>query len=175
MLDNKWKNIKDNMLIICFFGIITPLLTVVFIKLGTIIVNSDGSFHFSRLEELYQDFRNGSMAFIASHTFNSTGVGTFLFYPSILLYPWVILRLIFSPVTAFYIWYGLMLFVTMCIAYYSMWLFDKDRIRAIFFGVLYSIFPYHIHLGVVHTVIGEFFSIYVHAIAFRRFVLLFNK
>lgn len=114
------------MLIICFFGIITTLLTVVFIKLGTIIVNSDGSFHFSRLEELYQDFRNGSMAFIASHTFNSTGVGTFLFYPSILLYPWVILRLIFSPVTAFYIWYGLMLFVTMCIAYYSMWLFDKD-------------------------------------------------
>ncbi|WP_283598740.1 6-pyruvoyl-tetrahydropterin synthase-related protein [Ligilactobacillus salivarius] len=158
MLDNKWKNIKDNMLIICFFGIITTLLTVVFIKLGTIIVNSDGSFHFSRLEELYQDFRNGSMAFIASHTFNSTGVGTFLFYPSILLYPWVILRLIFSPVTAFYIWYGLMLFVTMCIAYYSMWLFDKDRIRAIFFGVLYSIFPYHIHLGVVHTVIGEFLA-----------------
>ena len=158
MLDNKWKNIKDNMLIICFFGIITTLLTVVFIKIGTIIVNSDGSFHFSRLEELYQDFRNGSMAFIASHTFNSTGVGTFLFYPSILLYPWVILRLIFSPVTAFYIWYGLMLFVTMCIAYYSMWLFDKDRIRAIFFGVLYSIFPYHIHLGVVHTVIGEFLA-----------------
>ena len=158
MLDNKWKNIKDNMLIICFFGIITTLLTVVFIKLGTIIVNSDGSFHFSRLEELYQDFRNGSMAFIASHTFNSTGVGTFLFYPSILLYPWVILRLIFSPVTAFYIWYGLMLFVTMCIAYYSMCLFDKDRIRAIFFGVLYSIFPYHIHLGVVHTVIGEFLA-----------------
>ncbi|URI12686.1 6-pyruvoyl-tetrahydropterin synthase-related protein [Ligilactobacillus salivarius] len=158
MLDNKWKNIKDNMLIICFFGIITTLLTVVFIKLGTIILNSDGSFHFSRLEELYQDFRNGSMAFIASHTFNSTGVGTFLFYPSILLYPWVILRLIFSPVTAFYIWYGLMLFVTMCIAYYSMWLFDKDRIRAIFFGVLYSIFPYHIHLGVVHTVIGEFLA-----------------
>ena len=158
MLDNKWKNIKDNMLIICFFGIITTLLTVVFIKLGTIILNSDGSFHFSRLEELYQDFRNGSMAFIASHAFNSTGVGTFLFYPSILLYPWVILRLIFSPVTAFYIWYGLMLFVTMCIAYYSMWLFDKDRIRAIFFGVLYSIFPYHIHLGVVHTVIGEFLA-----------------
>ena len=51
-----------------------------------------------------------------------------------------------------------MLFVTMCIAYYSMWLFDKDRIRAIFFGVLYSIFPYHIHLGVVHTVIGEFLA-----------------
>lgn len=158
MLDNKWKNIKDNMLIICFFGIITTLLTVVFIKLGTIILNSDGSFHFSRLEELYQDFRNGSMAFIASHTFNSTGVGTFLFYPSILLYPWVILRLIFSPVTAFYIWYGLMLFVTMCIAYYSMWLFDKDRIRAVIFGVVYSIFPYHIHLGVVHTVIGEFLA-----------------
>lgn len=158
MSDSRWKNVKVNLIILLFFGVFTTLLTVVFIKLGTIILNSDGSFHFSRLEELYQDFRNGSMAFIASHTFNSTGVGTFLFYPSILLYPWVILRLIFSPVTAFYVWYGLMLFVTMCIAYYSMWLFDKDRIRAIFFGVLYSIFPYHIHLGVVHTVIGEFLA-----------------
>ena len=58
MLDNKWKNIKDNMLIICFFGIITTLLTVVFIKLGPIIVNSDGSFDFYRLEALYKDFRN---------------------------------------------------------------------------------------------------------------------
>lgn len=158
MSDSRWKNVKVNLIILLFFGVFTTLLTVVFIKLGTIILNSDGSFHFSRLEELYQDFRSGSMTFIASHTFNNTGVGTFLFYPSILLYPWVILRLIFSPVTAFYVWYGLMLFVTMCIAYYSMWLFDKDRIRAIFFGVLYSIFPYHIHLGVVHTVIGEFLA-----------------
>ena len=77
MLDKKWKN---NIVIILFFGIFTTLLTVVFIKLGTIILNSDGSFHFSRLEELYQDFRNGSIAFIASHTFNNTGMGTFLFY-----------------------------------------------------------------------------------------------
>lgn len=158
MLDSRWKNIKINMLTVLLFCVISALLTIAFIRLGTIVLNSDGSFHFSRLEELYDDFRSGSVAFIASHTFNNTGVGTFLFYPSVLLYPWVILRLIFSPVTAFYVWYGLMLFVTMCIAYYSMWLFDKDRIRAILFGVLYSIFPYHIHLGVVHTVIGEFLA-----------------
>ena len=46
----------------------------------------------------------------------------------------------------------------MWIAYYSMWLFNKDRIRAVLFGILYSIFPYHVHLGVVHTVIGEFLA-----------------
>ena len=50
MLDNKWKNIKDNMLIICFFGIITTLLTVVFIKIGTKIVKYFGSFNFSKHE-----------------------------------------------------------------------------------------------------------------------------
>lgn len=158
MLDSRWKNIKINMLIVLLFCAISALLTIAFIRLGTIVLNSDGSFHFSRLEELYVDFRSGSAAFIASHTFNSTGVGTFLFYPSILLYPWVILRLVFSPVTAFYVWYGLMLFITMWIAYYSMWLFNKDRIRAVLFGILYSIFPYHVHLGVVHTVIGEFLA-----------------
>ena len=158
MLDSRWKNIKINMLIVLLFCAISALLTIAFIRLGTIVLNSDGSFHFSRLEELYVDFRSGSAAFIASHTFNSTGVGTFLFYPSILLYPWVVLRLVFSPVTAFYVWYGLMLFITMWIAYYSMWLFNKDRIRAVLFGILYSIFPYHVHLGVVHTVIGEFLA-----------------
>lgn len=158
MLDSRWKNIKINMLIVLLFCAISALLTIAFIRLGTIVLNSDGSFHFSRLEELYVNFRSGSAAFIASHTFNSTGVGTFLFYPSILLYPWVVLRLVFSPVTAFYVWYGLMLFITMWIAYYSMWLFNKDRIRAVLFGILYSIFPYHVHLGVVHTVIGEFLA-----------------
>ncbi|PAY52530.1 hypothetical protein [Ligilactobacillus salivarius] len=158
MLDSRWKKIKINISIVLLFGIVTTLMTVTFIKLGTIVLNSDGSFHFSRLEELYDNFRSGNMTFIASHTFNNTGVGTFLFYPSILLYPWVILRLVFSPVTAFYVWYGLMLFITMCIAYYSMWLFDKDRIRAVLFGILYAIFPYHVHLGVVHTVVGEFLA-----------------
>lgn len=158
MLDSRWKKIKINISIVLLFGIVTALMTVTFIKLGTIVLNSDGSFHFSRLEELYDNFRSGNMTFIASHTFNNTGVGTFLFYPSILLYPWVILRLVFSPVTAFYVWYGLMLFITMCIAYYSMWLFDKDRIRAVLFGILYAVFPYHVHLGVVHTVVGEFLA-----------------
>ena len=158
MIDKKTENIKINILILFLFGILATLMTVTFIKLGTIVLNSDGSFHFSRLEELYDNFRSGNMTFIASHTFNNTGVGTFLFYPSILLYPWVILRLVFSPVTAFYVWYGLMLFITMCIAYYSMWLFDKDRIRAVLFGMLYAVFPYHVHLGVVHTVVGEFLA-----------------
>lgn len=152
------SNRCKNMGIILFFGIFSALLTIVFVKLGMIILSADGSFHFSRVEELYDNFRNGKLTFIASHTFSSTGVGTFLFYPSVLLYPWVILRLIFSPVTSFYIWYGLMLFITMCVAYYSMWLFDKDRVRAIVFGILYAIFPYHIHLGIAHLVVGEFLA-----------------
>lgn len=51
-----------------------------------------------------------------------------------------------------------MLFITMCVAYNSMWLFDKDRVRAIVFGILYTIFPYHIHLGIAHLVVGEFIA-----------------
>ncbi|EGM52037.1 hypothetical protein LSGJ_00457 [Ligilactobacillus salivarius GJ-24] len=158
MSDSKWKNVRINILIMLFFGMFSFLLTLVFIKLGTIVLSADGSFHFSRIEELYDNFRNGKLTFIASHTFSSTGVGTFLFYPSVLLYPWIILRLILSPVTSFYVWYGLMLFITMYIAYYFMWLFAKDRVRAIIFGMLYTIFPYHIHLGIAHLVVGEFLA-----------------
>lgn len=80
MSDSKWKNVRINILIMLFFGIFSFLLTLVFIKLGTIVLSADGSFHFSRIEELYDNFRNGKLTFIASHTFSSTGVGTFLFY-----------------------------------------------------------------------------------------------
>lgn len=56
MLNSRWKNMKVNILIMLFFGIFSFLLTVVFIKLGTIVLSGDGSFHFSRVEELYNNF-----------------------------------------------------------------------------------------------------------------------
>ncbi|MYY52687.1 hypothetical protein [Ligilactobacillus salivarius] len=170
MSDSKWKNVRINILIMLFFGIFSFLLTFVFIKLGTIVLSADGSFHFSRIEELYDNFRNGKLTFIASHTFSSTGVGTFLFYPSVLLYPWIILRLILSPVTSFYVWYGLMLFVTMYIAYYSMWLFEKDRVRAIIYNFSISYTSWN-----SPSRSGRILSIHVCTFILYRFILLLSR
>lgn len=50
-------------------------------KLG---IDSDGSFHFSRVEEIYQNLKAGELfTFIVTHTFHNSGVGSFLFYPTI--------------------------------------------------------------------------------------------
>ncbi|MFT9452744.1 hypothetical protein, partial [Liquorilactobacillus ghanensis] len=96
--------------------------------------------------------------FIASHTFNHTGVGNFLFYPVVFLYPWAFLRFWFNPISAFIIWYGLFIFATLIIGYYSMLNFSKSKTRSFIFAVIYTIAPYHLHLGIYNYVLGEFIA-----------------
>lgn len=125
-------------------------------KLG---IDSDGSFHFSRVEEIYQNLKAGELfTFIATHTFHNSGVGSFLFYPTIFLYPWAFLRFFLDPIASFYVWYGLFMFLTLSIAYYSMYGFSRSRLRAVMFALFYTIASYHIYLGVRNYVLGEFIA-----------------
>lgn len=120
---------------------------------------SDGSFHFSRAEEIYQNLRSGHLfTFIATHTFHNSGVGSFLFYPTVFLYPWALLRFVFDPIMAFYIWYGLFMFLTLSCAYYAMYGFSRDRLRAVMFALFYTISSYHVYLGLRNYVLGEFIA-----------------
>lgn len=120
---------------------------------------SDGSFHFSRAEEIYQNLRSGHLfTFIATHTFHNSGVGSFLFYPTVFLYPWALLRFVFDPIMAFYIWYGLFMFLTLSCAYYAMYGFSRDRLRAVMFALFYTISSYHVYLGLRSYVLGEFIA-----------------
>lgn len=120
---------------------------------------ADGSFHFSRAEEIYQNLKAGHFfTFIATHTFHNSGVGSFLFYPTVFLYPWAFLRFFLDSITAFYVWYGFIMFLTLAIAYYSMYSFSKNKLRAVIFAVFYTIAVYHIYLGVKSYVLGEFIA-----------------
>ena len=156
LLQKKWF---ERTALLVIFGLISVVFTSIFIVNGQIALDSDGSFHFSRVEELYQNLKAGSFfTFIATHTFHGSGVGTFLFYPAVFLYPWAGLRFIVDPISAFYIWYGAIIFLTLVIAYYSMVNFSKSRLRAYIFALFYTIASYHLYLGIKNYVLGEFIA-----------------
>ncbi|MFT8901465.1 hypothetical protein [Liquorilactobacillus nagelii] len=150
---------KNNLLIIFVFAFITFVYTVVLFRVGQLALTSDSSFHFSRVEEIYRNLSEHHLfTFIGSHTFNHTGVGNFLFYPAVFLYPWAFLKFWFNPITAFIIWYGMFIFATLIVGYYSMLDFSKNKTRSFIFAIIYTIAPYHLHLGIYNYVLGEFIA-----------------
>lgn len=122
-----------------------------------ILVANDWSFHASRVEEIYENLKSGHLfTYIATHTFQKTGVANFLFYPTFFLYPWALLRFAFSPVTAFYGWYALINFSTLIITYFCAKRVSNSSIKAILASLLYTFMPYHMFVGM--GVFGEFIA-----------------
>lgn len=138
------------------FLFISIIIVLPFIKTGTIFAHSDWGFHSSRVEQIYLNLKRGHLfTYIATDTFNHSGSANFLFYPYVFLYPWALLRFIFSPVTAFYLYVMLLFFCTMIIAYFSMFSWSKSKSRAFIFALLYQVVPYHLYLTIGNTVLGE--------------------
>ena len=153
------KNFSENVIINFVFLILSCIFVFSFFKINRFNVISDSSFHLTRANEIYQNLKQGSLfTFIATHTFNHTGVANFLFYPTVFLYPLALLRFVFNPITSVYIWVGMFLFLTMVIAYYSMISFSKKRLRSFIFSIVYTLVPYHLYLGLLNGVYGEFIA-----------------
>lgn len=155
-------------MIIFSFAMITIFMTYPKIKTGNIEVHSDWSFHGMRAEQIFLNLKRGNfLTFIATDAFQHTGVGNFLFYPNVFLYPWAVLRLFFKPVTAFYCWYGLIMLMTFIIAYFSMKAFSKRRIAAMVFSLSYTLGSYHLCLS--NAIFGEFIATSFLPLAFWAF------
>ena len=155
-------------MIIFSFAMITIFMTYPKIKTGNILVHSDWSFHGQRAEQIFLNLKRGNfLTFIATDAFQHTGVGNFLFYPNVFLYPWAVLRLFFKPVTAFYCWYGLIMLMTFIIAYFSMKAFSKHRIAAMVFSLSYTLGSYHLSLS--NAIFGEFIAASFLPLAFWAF------
>ncbi|KRM19376.1 hypothetical protein FC40_GL000187 [Ligilactobacillus hayakitensis DSM 18933 = JCM 14209] len=151
------KQIIINSLNVLSFLLLSYCYLSFFINSGKLQVISDGSFHFARVEEIFNNLRQGHLfTFIATHTFSHSGNGSFLFYPSVYLYLWAALRFIFNPVTAYYIWIGLFLFLTLTISYVCMLSFSKDKYRSYIFALIYTLASYHFYLGIANQTLGEY-------------------
>ena len=134
------KKKYSNFIAVIIFAFLSCMFSLYFIRTGGMVLTSDSSFHISRVEEIYRNLKEGKVfTFTAAHTFSNSGVGNFMFYPTLFLYPWALLRFVFNPVTSFYLWYGLFLFLTMVIAYYSMLSYSSSKVRSYAFSLVYSL------------------------------------
>lgn len=141
-------------LIIIFFSL---LMIFPFLKINQLGVHSDWSFHSARVQQLYLNLKRGHLfTYIATDTFSKVGNGNFLFYPTIFLYPWVLLKFVFVPITAYLIYVWLLFLATGLIAFWCMQSFTKEKTwQSLFFSIIYLIAPYHLYLMLSNYVLGE--------------------
>lgn len=168
---NRVKNIKINSVVLLLFLVITISMIYPLAATGRIAAQVDWLFHAARVEQIYRNLSEGSLfTYIATSTFQSTGVGSFLFYPVIFIYPWAWLCFITTPVVAYYVWVGLFMFVTFVISYFSMLSFSKGKyLRSFIFALLYTLAPYRLYLGPASFVVGEYIASTFIPLAFLGF------
>lgn len=133
------------------------ILVIPFIKAGQLAVHSDWSFHSARVQQIYLNLKRGHwFTFIGTDTFQKVGNGNFLFYPSVFLYPWAILKLFLKPIEAYLVYVWLLFVATMLISYFCMISYSKgNNFKSIVFAIVYTIAPYHLYLTLRNYVLGE--------------------
>lgn len=142
------------LLFLLCLGIIYP-----FFHSGNILTSTDWLFHASRAQEIYDNLRDGHFfTLIATHTFSHTGAGSFLFYPSLFLYPWAGLKFIFSPITTFYLWLLGIFLAQSLVAYFCMNDFSRNRLQSFIFAVFYLVAPLNLAFGLETFTLGEFIA-----------------
>ncbi|WP_289576684.1 hypothetical protein [Limosilactobacillus pontis] len=140
--------------------------------MGKIAENGDWLFHAARVEQIYSNLRHGQFfTFIATDTFHHSGVGSFIFYPTVFFYPWAFLRFFFNPITAFYLWYGGITLLGLLVSYYSMKAFCNNQNLAFLFAVVYIFNPYRLYLG--FWPLGEFVAASFLPLVFLGFYRVF--
>lgn len=138
--------------------VITPMVMLFpFIHSGQMAICSDWAFHSARVEQITQNIRAGHwLTYIGTNQFNHLGSASFLFYPTLFLYPWALLKIaVSSQVTAYFLYVLLMYWTTLGVSYYSMYRFSKSKLRSLVFALLYLIVPYHLYLTLDNYVLGE--------------------
>ncbi|MEE5988898.1 hypothetical protein L1O48_09375 [Ligilactobacillus equi] len=154
-----------NIFVVILFLITTILMVYPLLRTGNMLAFSDWIFHSSRSYQIYQNIKRGTfLTYIATDTFQHTGVGNFLFYPTLYLYPWSLLQLFLKPVTAYYVWYAGIIFTGLLVSYFSMLAICKDKIISYVFSFLFIVSNYHIGIG--NYRLAEFIAIIFFPIVF---------
>lgn len=148
---------KANLKRISLLFFVSVIMILPFLMVGQLGVHSDWSFHASRVQQLYLNIQRGHwFTYIGTDTFSKVGNANFIFYPVVFLYPWALLKFIFSPITAYLIYVWLLFFATLLIAFFCMQSFNNQQTeQSMYFAVIYAIVPYHLYLTLSNYVLGE--------------------
>lgn len=159
-LMKKTKARVSNFLVVMLFVLIAYFFTHSLLSLNRLSVSTDWLFHAARVEQLYHNIKHGTwITYIQTNYAQQTGVGSFMFYPTVFIYPWALLRFWTPPVNAYYIWVGGLYFLSFLINYFSALSIKKfDRLAAFIFSILFTLVPYKLYLSPSSFVIGEFIA-----------------
>lgn len=156
MKKNETKLYGSTCSYIILLFVFSALMMIPFFLIHQIGVHADWSFHSARVQQIYLNLKRGQLfTFIGTDTFSKVGNANFLFYPSVFLYPWALLKFIFKPVEAFLIYSWLLILGTMLVSYFCMLAYRKNKVTAFFFAIIYTIVPYHFFLISESYVLGE--------------------
>jgi len=135
-----------------------------------LVALGDWSFHAARVEEIFQNLKSGQwLTTIASRSFQGTGVGSFLFYPTPLLYVWAGLRFFVSPLTAFWLWISLLSWSGLTLSFFSMYHLTHNHRQSLIFTLVYNLLPYRLMLGLNIYTLAEFVATLFLPFAFLGF------
>lgn len=148
---------KTKSLSVCSLVIISIIMILPFLLIGQLGVHSDWSFHASRVQQLYLNIQRGHwFTYIGTDTFSKVGNANFVFYPVVFLYPWALLKFIFSSITAYLLYVWLLFLATLLIAFFCMQSFNNHQTeQSMYFAIIYAIAPYHLYLTLSNYVLGE--------------------
>jgi len=127
------------------YYILISVLTFLFLsKNGYIYTGADAQFHINRIEEIASNLKiHNFFSFISTFSANRVGIGTNIFYPSLWLYPFALLRLCTSnPIHAIYTGLMIINFLTCVIAHFTFRSFSGSQSKAFIFTNLYFFSTY---------------------------------
>ncbi|MCC4363525.1 hypothetical protein [Limosilactobacillus reuteri] len=171
-MDKTMKLRKKSIVYFLIFLIFSLYFTYTMVSTGKLVVQNDGVFHLQRLQQIFNNVKQGQIfTFIASDTFRHIGLGSFLFYPYVWYFPFILFKLFFSSITAIYLGYGFFLLLTFLCSYYAMKIYSNNVDRSFLFSLIYTLCSKHI-IEIARFQWGELFAYTFIPIAFAGFYKL---
>jgi hypothetical protein len=154
----KEKMINKQIIIHLGIGIlICIMLLYPFFSKNLIYSHDDFAFHRNRLESYFDSIHHGNFfPKVFPHMANDYGYAADLFYPSIFMLPYVILRTIgFSFIQSYYGYMLVIAIATYAVSYFSIKAIFKDGNLAFLFSVIYTTSTYRLLDQFLRGALGE--------------------
>ncbi|MCP9311943.1 hypothetical protein KBX31_01350 [Liquorilactobacillus satsumensis] len=149
-----------------------------FYKHNLLNAGSDMQFHLNRINEIYQNMRNGGFfPYLSTYSFNHMGTPLNLLYPAPFLFVFAALRFVISnPVTATYAGISLIIFAALSVTYFTgMKYWNKQRRKSLLCALFYGLSASYFEVIFQSFDLGEAFAmIFLPLVIYGTYSLFFR-